>query len=587
MTTATSSQDHALRFGVFELDLQTGELRKSGHKIALRPQASRVLAMLATRPDQLVTREELKEEIWGHETFVDFENGLNLCIRQIRAALNDDADTPRYIETLPRRGYRFIAPVKDSNGSAPALAAQTVSPKPRYRRAALFLIAGLGLLSIALTVFIRMRSSAGDESRIRSIAVLPLTNLTGDAEQEYLADGMTEELITDLAKVGSLRVISHTSVMHYKGTKKTLPQIARELNVDAVVEGSVQRSGQQLKVTAQLIRAPADQHLWAEEYERDARDVLTMETEVARNITDQIQVKLTPQEKNLLAGGNPVTPESHEAYLHGLYELRKLTPDSLEAAIQDFQQALAVDPKNALAYAGLADAYSSQSPGIKAPIAVMPLAKAAAVRALELDENLADAHTSLGNVKFYFDWDWSGAEREFRRALELNPNLASAHAGYASYWWTLGRGDEAIREVKRAQELDPLVALPRGDLAWILFNLRRYQEALQTGPVGGPVHGPALALSYAELGRREEAVAAADRALESEARPTPVTLAQVAAAYALAGRADKARKLLRTVEEQAAQRYVCSFNLAALYAVLGESEKAFNSLDNAYRDRSD
>lgn len=430
-------------------------------------------------------------------------------------------------------------------------------------------------------------------SQIRSIAVLPLTNFSGDPEQAYFADGMTEQLTTDLGQISALRVISRTSAMQYKGTNKKSPEIARELGVDAVVEGSVERAGDQVRITAQLIDAPNDKHLWASAYDRPLRDVLALQSEVAQAIANQIKVKVSPQERIQLANARPVKPEAHEAYLRGLHELHGLAAEatedlkyqSLEKALGYFQEAVAQDPNDAMAYSGLADSYSSLSTHDRAPLEVMPKARAAAMKAIELDDTLAEAHASLGYVEFIFDWDWSRSEREFRRALELNPSLPRAHAGLAEYLLFVAKQtDEGLQELHRAYALDPLLPLSHGDQAWLLFVVGRYKESIEAALRVGHDDN-VLALSYAELGQRELALAAADRSVESTKKP--VILAEDAAAYALAGRQDKARVMLPSIEDQARERYVCGFNVACAYAVLGDKEKAFAWLDRAYRDRSD
>lgn len=420
---------------------------------------------------------------------------------------------------------------------------------------------------------------------IRSIAILPLTNLSGDPEQEYFADGMTEELTTDLGQVSALRVISRTSAMHYKGTKKTLPEIARELHVDAVVEGSVERSGGKVRITAQLIEAPTDKHLWASNYDRDLRDVLALQAEVARAIASEVNIKLTPQEQVHLAKARIVKPEAHEAYMKGLFELHKQRGESIEQAIQYFQQAIVLDPGDALAYAGLADAYYDQSTFLRAPLEVMPKAKAAAAKAMELDDALAEAHASMGYVKLNFDWDWPGAEREFRRALELNPSLPRAHAGYAHYLLTLRRTDEAVQELNRSEKIDPLITESHVNLPYLLFNGRRFVEAIEAG--SGGKDDRVVALASAQLGRRQEAIAAADRAMKMKNAQNPVILAQLASVYALAGKTDTARALLSGTLEQASKRYICGFNVACVYATLGDNEQALAWLDKAYLARSD
>ncbi len=375
------------------------------------------------------------------------------------------------------------------------------SRPPQRRGLTALLVAGLGLALLAGAVIltnvggVRDRLFGGNRPpHIESLAVLPLANLSHDPEQEYFADGMTEQLTSDLGQIGALRVISRTSAMHYKGTSKTLPEIARELHVDAVVEGSVERSGDQVRITAQLIEAPTDRHLWARSYQRDLRDVLRLQDEVAQAIATEVRIKLTPEEQIQLSTARPVNPEAHEADLRGFYELRKNTPtgpnvagqrENMENAIKYFQQAQALDPNDALAYAGLADAYYDQSTYFRAPLEVMPKAKAAAARAIELDDTLAEAHASLGYVKLTFDWDWPGAEREFRRSLELNPSLPQAHAGYGHYLLALGRTDEAIQELDRVREIDPLFPQSHLGLPWLLFNARRYQAAVEAAQTNG------------------------------------------------------------------------------------------------------
>ncbi len=454
------------------------------------------------------------------------------------------------------------------------------------------------LVTAAVTVGVvgrfayRVRGAATPH-QIESLAVLPLKNLSGDPAQDYFADGMTEQLTTDLGQISALRVISRTSAMRYKGPDKSLPEIARELHVDAVVEGSVERSGDQVRITAQLIDAPNDRHLWAKTYERDLRDVLALQDEVAQAIANEIRFKLTPQEQSLLGRARPVNAGAHEADLRGFYVLHGMTTEvaetskvqAIEKAIGYFQRAVTLDANDALGYSGLADAYSSLSTHYRAPLEVMPKAKAAAVKAIELDDTLAEAHVSLGYVALTFDWDWVRAEHEFRRALELNPSLPRAHAFYAEYLlFRLRRIDDAMQELQRAYALDPLLPIAHGDLAWLSFLARRYEESIATAQrVGHDDHIEAL--SYAELGQRDLALAAADRAASSS--KNPVILAQTAAAYALAGSSDKARAMLPGIEGQARNRYVCGFNVAGVYAALGDKEQAVAWLEKAYLARSD
>jgi TolB-like protein/DNA-binding winged helix-turn-helix (wHTH) protein/tetratricopeptide (TPR) repeat protein len=590
-----------LQFGVFELDLQTGELRKSGHKVALRPQAAKLLAILASRPMQLVTREVLQDEIWGPDTFVDFEHGLNLCVRQIRAALDDDADTPRYIETMPRRGYRFIAPIRGEEATGGEERGTTGSRRLLWP--GLAIVAAL-ILGIAGTLAItkplhwgaalfggpnpadRAPARPAEPAR-RMLVVLPFDNLAGSPGQNYFSAGLTEELTTQLSELlpDRLGVIARTSAARYKESGKPIGEIGRELGAEYAVEGGVLRARNRVRVSVQLIRVSDQASVWAEEYEGELRDVFILQAKISQAIARRIGITLTLQEQMRLAGARIVNPDAHEAYLRGMYELRKQTAESLENAIQYFQQALAREPANALAYVGLAEAYYHQSTTYKAPLAVMPRAKAAATRAVALDDTIADGHASLGKIMLSFDWDWAGAERELRRALQLNPSLASAHAGYAEYLQVQGRGDEAIRELRRAQELDPLLPIAHGRIALYLFEQRRYQEAIEAAQAMPQGDSTALPLSYAELGRSAEAIDAAERIAASTSNPIP--LSHVAAALALAGRKDTAQQLLHRIEDEAAQRYVCGVNLGGLHAVLGDKERALASLEQAYRDRSD
>ena len=591
---------HWLRFGSFELNVATGELRKCGLRMKLRPQAAKILILLVTNPGETLTREQLKREIWGANHFVDFERGLNLCIRQIRAALDDDADTPRYVETLPRVGYQFIVPVEvitpDPRAISRALSGMetaSAEPKreplppqiagshPRWKWAV-----GALVLMAALALGYMMRGKLLPKTqplRVKSLAVLPLENLSRDPDQEYFADGMTDELITDLAKIHALRVISRNSVMEYKGKHKPVAQIARELNVDAVVEGTVMRSGNRVRITAQLIAAPQDQHLWAETYEGELRNVLALQDEVTAAIAKEISIQLTPDEQTQFAHARSVDPEGHQAYLRGLHELSGHTSEGNAKAIEHFQRAIAIDGNDALAYEGLALAYIS-SPD-RAPKTVMPKARSAALKAIELDDSLAEAHSSLGLIKLVFDWDWPGAEKELRRAVELNPNSPLAHVDYGRYLLLVPqRVNDAIQNYRRAYDLDPAVPAEHDDLVGFLFFARAYQGAIDEAAREFEDNSPFLALAYAKLGRRNEALAVADRAAASARVPSQV--AQTASAYALAGDKQRAHELLRKLVAQANQRYLCGMNVAAIYSVLGEKDDAIRWLEKGYRDRS-
>ena len=403
---------------------------------------------------------------------------------------------------------------------------------------------------------------------------------------------MTDELITDLAKIGALHVISRTSVMPYKGKRAAAPEIARELNVDALIEGTVLRSGDHVRITAQLIDARSDRHLWAQTYEGSLRDVLALQDNVAQAIANEVNIKLTPQQQKRLSNPRTVDPAAHEAYLRGLYELHGIAAEAngdhksqfIERAIGYFQRAAARDPADARSYAGLADSYYALSTGDKSPLEVMPKAKAAALKATALDDTVAEAHASLGQIALFYDWDPHRAEQEFRKALALNPSLPQAHSGLGEYLLLAGgRPDEAIAELKRAYALDPLLPLSHGSLASFLFMARRYPESLAAARQVGDNSG--MALAYAAMGRRAQAIAAADRF--TRATLNPVDLAEAATAYAMAGRKDKARNLLQQVEAQARKRYVCGYNVALVYVALGDREQAFAWLNRAFLNRSD
>jgi TolB-like protein/Flp pilus assembly protein TadD len=442
------------------------------------------------------------------------------------------------------------------------------------------------LLAIGAKVYL-----ARPAEHIRSIAVLPLENLSRDPEQEYFADGMTEELTTALAKIGALRVTSRTSVMQYKGTKKSLPEIGRELNVDSVLEGSVLREGERVRITAQLIRASTDQHLWAESYDRDLKDVLTLQSELARSIASQVRVTVSPQEELRLHAIRVVSLQAHEDYLKGLSYLHKNTESELHKAIEYFRRATELDPNYAAGYAGLASAYANLSTNYESPRDVMPQAKAAVLRALELDQNLAEAHAWLGFVSITFDWDAVTAERELKRAIELNPSYADAHAVYAWCLSATAQHEQAINEAQRAMELDPYARFTYGDLNWTLLAARKYDEAVRAGRTiveREPDFGYAravLALSYAETGSYTEAAAEGEQATRLD--DSPVLLAFLAQVHTLSGNRSEAVRVLQDLEQQAKRRYVCSYEVATALVLLGKDDPAFRWFDKAIADRSD
>jgi TolB-like protein/DNA-binding winged helix-turn-helix (wHTH) protein len=466
-----------LRFGVFEVDLRAGELRKHGVKIRLQEQPFQVLAMLIQRPGEIVTREELRTRLWSADTFVDFDHGVNKAINRIRDAIGDSATSPRFIETVARRGYRFIGHVTavEQTGASPRETRVDAPPgfaaehtaehikRPPERGAAhswrIWSVAGVAV-AIAFAVVLAVRLRSGPPiAPIHSLAVLPLENVSGDVSQEYFADGMTDELITTLGQISALRVISRTSAMLYKGARKPLAQIARELDVDAVVDGAVFRSGNQVRITAEIIDARNDTHLWSHSFSGELRDALALQQTVARAIADQISRTVNSPERAVLRQSAVVDPQAYEAYLKGRYFWNKRTGDDFRKASEYFNQAIARDPTYAPAYSGLADTYSLMGDweyGVLAPREALPRGKDAAIKAIALDDALGEAHTSLAFLLDAFDWDLPAADREFRRAIALNPGYATAHHWYAWHLSLLGRNDEAITEMKRARRLDPL-----------------------------------------------------------------------------------------------------------------------------------
>ncbi len=481
----------------------------------------------------------------------------------------------------------------DTSAAAPPAIAATARARTRRLVAmgalVLAVLAILAILAINAGK-IRRLLPGGAAGRIQSIAVLPLENFSGDAEQEYFADGMTEELITQLAQIRSLRVISRTSAMAYKGTKKKIPEIGRELNVDAVLEGSVQRSGPRIRVTAQLIRASTDQHLWAQSYERDLRDVLGLQSEIAAAVAHEVQAALTPEEKIRLTQARPIDPEAHELYLKGRFHWNKGTEGDLVAAIRDFEGALAKDPGYAPAWAGIADSYVSLSDVYRPPYETMPKAKAAATKALQLDETLADAHVSLANIQFNYDRDWAAAQREARRALELNPNSAGAHDILGLYFSVLGRAAESAAEATRALQLDHLSVTFTSDAGWGRLAARDYDQAIEffrkaveIEPGYGFAH-ESMAIAYVQKRMCPEAIAVAEKGTKAD--DSPFVLATSGGVYAACGKSDRAREVLDKLAGPYRDRYVCPYEIAIIHIGLGEKDEAFRSFEKALQDRS-
>jgi len=582
----------AVRFGNFELDLDTGELRRDGTCLKLQQQPARVLMLLVNHAGQVVTRQQLAEQIWGKETFVDFEQGLNYAIRQIRNALEDDADHPHFLETLPRRGYRFIAPVEKTDPWASSaikietpvtLATRSPSRKSYWQWA----VAGLfAVVLVALALRYRNPQSIEDavkSSDIQSIAVLPLSNLSADPNQEYFSDGLTDELITELTKTSNLRVISRTSVSGFKDSRKSAREIGRELHVDAIVEGTVERVANRVRIRAQLIHAETDHHMWAESYDRDVSDLLRLEQELARDIAQQIGHRIAQRN----APATKFSAAAHEDYLRGRYYWNKRSGDGMRKGIEYFQKAIDQEPGYALAYAGLADSYVVLANwGFARPAESYLKAKDAALKALELDDQLAEAHTSLAYVSLLYDWDWQGSEKRFRQAIALNPNYASAHHFYSILLMASGRQSEAVVEIRRAQELDPLSLIVNDVVGWIYYQGRQYDEAIQQYNKTlemDPNYAPALldlGTVYLRKGDHRKALASFQRAIAAGGENS-VALSDLAQTHALSGNRSEALNILKKLESSAAQTFVSSWDLSFVYAALGEKKKALELLQTA------
>jgi len=444
------------------------------------------------------------------------------------------------------------------------------------------------LMILAGLNFNRFRTLLGGIPRVQSLAVLPLENLSGDPEQEYFADGMTEQLITNLAKIGALKVISRTSMMQYKGTKKPLPQIAKELNVDALIEGSVLREGGQVRITAQLIQASTDQHLWAETYQRDLRGVLALQGEIASVIADKVRAAVTPTERARLASAHPVNPETYEAYLKGMFYLNQATPEGYQRGLAILNAAVAKDPADPLAYAGLASGYATLGHSAGARLEFFPMARAAATKALSLDETLAEAHFVLADVKLYYEWDWAGAEAEFQRAFKLNPSIAMAHYHYAWFLALQGRLDEAIKEHKRAWELDPLDPGNKSWEGWLYITGKRYDEAIEAARMSlelnpdYPIGHFVLAEAYAAKGLHDKAIEEARKAAAVDPASLRFILVR---ALAFAGRKDEARKLLTEQEKQRPTLWDY-MAVPSAYLALGDKDEAIRWLEAGYKAHS-
>src|SRR5216684_1573528 len=616
------------RCGVFEIDLKAFELRKHGLHLKLPEQPLQALAMLLEKSGNLVTREELRNRLWPGDTFVDFDHGLNNAVMRLREVLGDSSEHPRFIETLPRRGYRFIAPIEEihpqgvSGRSSDQVEGQTIAPVapveatgtsvPNAKQSMLWAnyknwltlprIGLLSLLVLALAVgsglavhFVRgMEAGRVNSAHTMSLVVLPLENLSGDKEQDYFADGMTDDLTANLAKIQSLRVISRSTAMAYKGTHKPLSEIANDLHVDAVVEGTVLRAGNRVRITAELVQVSTDHHLWADTYESQIGDVLALQNRVSSAIVNEIRINLSPQDRERLARNPAIAPDAYENYLKGRFYWNKRTDENLNKAIAYFSQATAQDSHYALAYAGLSDCYSIVGATIFGSMPVSeaaPKAREAARRALELDSTLAEAETPLATLKFNYDWDWAGAAEGFKKAMQLDPSYATAYQRYSLYLSAMGKFDESFEQIKKARELEPLSISINTSLGWRLYLAREYdrsiaqlRDTLEMDPASEWAHLN-LGQAYEQEGQFGPAIEELQKALEIS-HSSPLTISALAHAEARSGNHAAAGKLLTQLETLSKKQYVSPFYVAIVYLGLGKNEAAMNWLEKAYTDRS-
>jgi TolB-like protein/Tfp pilus assembly protein PilF len=537
---------HAVRFGTFEVDLESRELRKQGMRIRLEEKPFQILELLLERPGQVITRRALREKLWP-DTHVGYEHNLNTAVNKLRELLGDSAQSPRFIETLPRQGYRFIAPVH----------------KPNH---------------------------AGSPNAKKMLAVLPLEDLGGNASEEYFVDGLTEELISHLGQLDPKRlgVIARTSAIQYRATKKPIGQIAKELNVGYVLEGSVRREGQRVRITAQLIEAQDQTHLWSASYDRNLDDVLGMQADVARQVGKALACELLPEDS---AKPPAFHPTAHEAYLRGRFYFGQRSEESVRKALASFESALRIETKCSRSLSGIADCCGMLCGCVAlSPEEAGPRAAAAATRAIEIDPALSEPHASLGLVKFWYEWDWQAAEEEFLRAIELNPSYASARQWYASYLSAMGRVDEAQAELRRARDLDPHSLVLNMNAADPFFFGRQFDLAaahLLALLEQEPRFFPALfnlGRVYLEQGRYDEAIGAFEQAAQcSGNHEDRLALAQ---AYALSGKTDEARSILKEAMDNADGRYHASPMIARVHLGLGERDNAFEWLRRGIAERS-
>ena len=578
----SDSPKPAFEFGPFLLDPEKRLLLRSGEAVPLAPKALETLLALVEHSDRVLSKDELLEQVWGDANVE--EGGLTRNVSILRKTLGEKPDDHRFIVTVPGRGYRFVAAVNHTTANEPRQPAVQSKPvlqngrasSPRARR--WLALGGLAVLAVGSTVYFFRPVATTARAPITSLAVLPLNNLSGDATQDYFADGMTEALIGNLAPISGLRVVSRTSVMRFKGARAPLAEIARELKVDAVIEGSVQRTRDRVRISVQLIHAPSDTHLWAREYERELTDVLKLQGEVARAVADEIRIQVTAEERARMASAGTVDPAAHQNYLLGQHYLWKLTEEDLARAIEHFDRATRLDAGYASAYAGLSHAWWWRGVwGAKTFKEIESPSRAAAQQALALDPRLAEAHVSMGRLRFGHDWNWTGAEHDFGRALDIDPNNLDAHFFSAMLFMALGRFPESIAHVERAEQLDPLSSTVQSAFGRVLYRARKFDQAIPhlnqaiaLEPRSSDAYGR-LADVYEALGRYDEALALYERVHLLRGRP--VRDPDIAIVLARMGRRDEANHIVASLRNTSPPA-----QLAQAYAVLGDKEEAFRLL---------
>ena len=584
-----------LRFGVFELDVQSGELRKQGIKVRLADQPCQILLLLLDRPDEVVSREELQKKLWPADTFVDFDVGLSSAVRKLRDALGDSAENPQFIETIPKRGYRFIAPVKSAT---PDLAPPPASRPATSRVGWLGIGGGLALAAMIAVIVLYQRGSwdrlrgATPAGSIKSIAVLPFDNLTGDPGQGYFVDGMTDGLTTNLAQVDGLQVISRASAMRYREPRKPLPQIGRELTVDALVLGAVVRSGERLRISAQLVDAATDRHVWAHSYDGEIRDAVVLQSEIASAIAHAVNAGGDDSKSLHLPLRRQVKPEAYDLYLKGVSLEGRSTYEGFRNAVAYFEDAVAQQPDFAIGYAALANAQLQfLYGGPLSPRETVPKAEAAARKALELDDTLPQAHRALGAILHNYYWQWAEGDKEMRRAAELHRNSVEAHTAAATALIRSNRFEDALAEAERARRLDPLSLTVAMNVAAAFRAAGQYDRAMEgfrralaIDPQSGRVHFQ-IGVTFLFMHRLKDAIQELETADLPRGRNTRFE-AYLAYAYAAAGRRADALKIVADLQARGRQQYVSSFGIALVYDALGEKEPAMAALERAYEEHA-